>query len=149
MDFENLNEIQSDEQDTLEEDILDTSGNEELDDDSMEPPEDYSPLVEDEPEEEFVEVNTEEIGIFKIDENMPEELKQQLTKFNAKAQAINGIINGTDEDLVRQDEELAREDMANVPEIPEEDGEESSDGDNSSSDDIIEEDSNVEVGNLF
>ena len=38
-------------------------------------------------------LDTETIGTFKIDDSMPEELKQQLIRFNQKTESLNNIIS--------------------------------------------------------
>ena len=38
-------------------------------------------------------LDTEMISTFKIDDNMPEELKQQLIRFNQKTESLNNIIS--------------------------------------------------------
>ena len=94
----------------------------------------------------MVDLDTEEVGIFKIDDNMPEELKQQLTKFNQKSQNLNNIISGNDSELNSYDAQLnsaaATDDIDDTEEL--DDGSEEE-----TTDDIIEEDDDVEVGNLF
>ena len=38
-------------------------------------------------------LDTETIGTFKIDDNMPEELKQQLIRLNQKTERLNSIVS--------------------------------------------------------
>ena len=106
----------------------------------------YDPNVDDGEEEEFDELETEEIGTFKIDENMPEELKQQLIKFNEKTEKLNSINNGTDPEIA----ELGIDNS----QVVSSDDEDDYDGDDdttetSGTDNITEEDTVVDVGSLF
>ena len=101
-------------------------------------PEGYDQNVE---AEEVIEADNEEIGTFKIDDNMPEELKSQLTKFNEKASKFNQMMA---EDAATPDEfETASYDEDETDEYEEDDISEGSDE--------FEEDDNVgvDVDNLF
>jgi len=106
----------------------------------------YDPNVDDGEEEEFDELETEEIGTFKIDENMPEELKQQLIKFNEKTEKLNSINNGTDPEIA----ELGI-DNSRVVSTDDDDEEEYEDAsvEAGGNDTIVEEDTVVDVGSLF
>ena len=142
MDFLN-NEVIDD----TEEEVADVpafAGDEDSDTDEVINMDGYDPNVEEETE--FDELDTEEIGTFKIDENMPEELKQQLIKFNQKTEALNKINNGTDP-------EIAELGIDNSFESSSEDDEDDINEDGSQetggTDDIVEEDTVVDVGSLF
>lgn len=93
----------------------------------------YNPDTNFEPEEEVI-LDTTQYTIYKIDENMPPELKEQIEKFNRRSQNLNSIING-DYDYVPQD---LSDDEYTSYEADESDGEATT---------ISEE--NVVVGNLF
>lgn len=95
--------------------------------------EEYNPDTNFEPEEEVI-LDTTQNTIYKIDENMPPELKEQIEKFNRRSQNLNSIING-DYDYVPQD---LSDDEYTSYEADESDGEATT---------ISEE--NVVVGNLF
>ncbi len=79
------------------------------------------------------------IETFKVDENMPPELKAQLERFNRQTENLNAIMN-TD---ISGDEP--------VPDV--EDGVESSEDDEEDTEEVsnfeIKEDESVEFGNLF
>jgi hypothetical protein len=100
----------------------------------------YNPVVEEDTEN--IEVDTSEIGIFKIDERMPVELQEQLRKFNEKTESLNNIISGMSSDI---------SDSKNI-----DDTDYSDDGafdDSTSSvddqDESIQEDDSFEVGDIF
>jgi hypothetical protein len=100
-------------------------------------PEGYDQNVE---AEEVVEADNEEIGTFKIDDNMPEELKSQLTKFNEKASKFNQMMS---EDAATPNEfETTSYDEEGSDEFEE-------DEDISDGSDEFEEEDNVDVDNLF
>ena len=114
----------------------DDSNTEELDFD--EETLEYDPNVDDSDIED-VQLDTEPIGTFRIDENMPDELKAQLMKFNQKAINLNKINSGTDPELIGYEQ-------SNY--IEEDDSDDSLEDDDSSID-ILEEDDGSEIGNIF
>lgn len=82
---------------------------------------------------------TEPIETFKIDENMPPELKAQLERFNRQTENLNAIMNSDtsgDEPLPDPGDD----------EVMEDDGEEESEEATSFD---IQEDESVQFGNLF
>jgi hypothetical protein len=95
----------------------------------------YNPVVEDDIEN--VELDTSEIGVFKIDESMPDELKEQLKKFNEKTESLNSIISGISSDTSES--------------INDEDTNDDEDGtfDDDIQDESIQEDDNFDVGDIF
>lgn len=95
----------------------------------------YDPNVSFDDEEEVI-LDTTPNQTFKVDENMPPELKEQIEKFNRKSQNINSVISGQ-MDYVEEPSDETEE-----YEFSEEDTEE-----NVNTPTIAEE--NVEVGNLF
>ena len=100
-------------------------------------PEGYDQNVE---AEEVIEADTEEVGTFKINDNMPEELKSQLTKFNEKATKFNQMMS---EDAATPDEfETASYDEEGSDEFED-------DSDVADGSEDFEEDDNVDVDNLF
>ena len=103
-----------------------------------------SNLIDDDDEEiEPVPLDTEETEILEIDERMPEDLKEQLRKFNKQVENVNGIINGTNQEL----NEYVPEDDVSIEDdgIEEEDSLEEANIENN----IIEEDNGEEIGDLF
>ena len=53
----------------------------------------YDPNVEEVVPEDDPNVPIEEIETFKIDENMPPELKAQLERFNKQTETLNSVMN--------------------------------------------------------
>ena len=96
----------------------------------------YDPNVEEVVPEDDPNEPLEEIETFKIDENMPPELKAQLERFNKQTQTLNSVMNA---DFSEEPSDTADEDDIDEEE---EDGEESTTFD-------IQEDESVEFGNLF
>lgn len=87
------------------------------------------------------ELDTTANEMFKIDENMPEELKKQLETFNKHSANMNSIISdlATDNATAGVPDDYSEEENGEDYEMnPEE---------NSQADNIVEED--VEIGNLF
>ncbi len=82
----------------------------------------------------------ESIETFKVDENMPEELKAQLERFNRQTENLNAIMNSD----VSGDEPLP-DTSDEGEEVLDDDGEEN----NNSSTFDIQEDESVQFGNLF
>lgn len=81
------------------------------------------------------------IETFKIDENMPDELKAQLEKFNKKTESLNKVIAESVEpdpsDLETDDDDV-------------DDDNDDEDGDiEETTEDIVEDDSDEEMGDLF
>lgn len=87
------------------------------------------------------ELDTTANEMFKIDENMPEELKKQLETFNRYSANMNSIISdlATDNATGGVPDDYSEEESTDDYEM---NSEESSQGDN-----IVEED--VDIGNLF
>ena len=79
----------------------------------------------------------DDIETFKIDENMPPELKAQLERFNRQTNNLNAIMNA---DVSGDDPVPDQEDM---------EAEEESDGEEETTSFEIQEDESVEFGNLF
>jgi len=96
----------------------------------------YDPNVEEVVPEDDPNEPIEEIETFKIDENMPPELKAQLERFNKQTETLNNVINA---DFSEEPSETAEEDDI--------DEEETEDEESSTFD--IQEDESVEFGNLF
>ena len=65
----------------------------------------YNPIVEEDTE--IIESEIQEFEPFRIDENMPEELKAQLLRFNEKSRNFHNIVTGNDMDLVNYDKQLS------------------------------------------
>lgn len=109
----------------------------------------YEPIDENEVLD-TVPLDQEQIGVFKIDDNMPDELKAQLTKFNQKATSINNINSGNDAELAEYDNQVnsAVENSFESDEDTDtdEDSDESED-DVESTNEIVEED--VDIGDIF
>lgn len=96
----------------------------------------YSSIVDESVEE--VQLDPYEVmSTFKIDENMPDELKQQLEKFNRQTENLNNIMTGH----IKDDPEYANT-------FDDDSLEEDSD-DIIEEDDILEEDDGEEIGDLF
>lgn len=96
----------------------------------------YSPIVDESVEE--VQLDPYEVmSTFKIDENMPDELKQQLEKFNRQTENLNNIMTGNIEDDSEYantlDDDLLEEESDEVME----------------EDNIIEDEESEEIGDLF
>lgn len=85
----------------------------------------------------------EPVGLFRIDENMPEELKQQLAKFNKQTQNMNQILSSSNSE-VEELNDFSSEDNSN-------DDYDADDDTVDNDDSIIEEDSISveEIGDLF
>ncbi len=96
----------------------------------------YDPNVEVVVPEDDPNVPIEEIETFKIDENMPPELKAQLERFNKQTETLNSVMNA---DFSEEISETADEDDIDEEET---EGEEGTTFD-------IQEDESVEFGNLF
>ena len=96
----------------------------------------YDPNVEEVVPEDDPNVPIEEIETFKIDENMPPELKAQLERFNKQTETLNSVMNA---DFSEEISETADEDDIDEEET---EGEEGTTFD-------IQEDESVEFGNLF
>ena len=96
----------------------------------------YNPNVEEVVPEDDPNVPIEEIETFKIDENMPPELKAQLERFNKQTETLNSVMNA---DFSEEISETADEDDIDEEET---EGEEGTTFD-------IQEDESVEFGNLF
>lgn len=86
---------------------------------------------------ELVNEHFDDIETFKIDENMPPELKAQLERFNRQTNNLNAIMNA---DVSGDDPVPDQEDM---------EAEEESDGEEETTSFEIQEDESVEFGNLF
>ena len=101
----------------------------------------YDPNVEEDTE--VVELDTEETETLEIDDRMPDELKQQLMKFNQKVQNVNSIINGTNQELNQYESQVGslEEDDTNI--------EETESLEESVGNEIVEEDDGQEIGDLF
>ena len=97
----------------------------------------YDPNVDETVEGlELVNEHFDEIETFKIDENMPPELKAQLERFNRQTRNLNAIMNA----------DVSGDDP--VPDADDEVDEESTDDEEKTSFEI-QEDESVEFGNLF
>ncbi|MBQ8132674.1 MAG: hypothetical protein IJ193_09300 [Bacilli bacterium] len=103
----------------------------------------YNPIVEEDTE--IIESEIQEFEPFRIDENMPEELKAQLLRFNEKSRNFHNIVTGNDMDLVNYDKQLS-----SASDSLESDEDET--GEIANEEEVIddiEEDDSVEIGNLF
>lgn len=103
----------------------------------------YNPIVEEDTE--IIESEIQEFEPFRIDENMPEELKEQLLRFNEKSRNFHNIVTGNDMDLVNYDKQLS-----SASDSFESDEDET--GEIANEEEVIddiEEDDSVEIGNLF
>ena len=76
----NENQLNSEESELSIEDAMKVNGTTNIPDVNLEDIEDAT-------------LDTETIGTFKIDDSMPEELKQQLIRFNQKTESLNNIIS--------------------------------------------------------
>ena len=76
----NENQLNSEERELSIEDAMKVHGTTNIPDVNLEDIEDAT-------------LDTETIGTFKIDDSMPEELKQQLIRFNQKTESLNNIIS--------------------------------------------------------
>ena len=76
----NENQLNSEESELSLEDAMKVNGTTNIPDVNLEDIEDAT-------------LDTETIGTFKIDDSMPEELKQQLIRFNQKTESLNNIIS--------------------------------------------------------
>lgn len=94
--------------------------------------EEYNPNVDEEIENVELDVSMNET--FKIDENMPDELKEQLENFNRHSVNLNSIISNSNISAVDDSYEDSYENSDDIDEVSE-------------NDDISEDDE--EVGNLF
>ena len=79
MEVYNENQLNSEESELSIEDAMKVNGTTNIPDVNLEDIEDAT-------------LDTETIGTFKIDDSMPEELKQQLIRFNQKTESLNNII---------------------------------------------------------
>ena len=80
MEVYNENQLNSEESELSIEDAMKVNGTTNIPDVNLEDIEDAT-------------LDTETIGTFKIDDSMPEELKQQLIRFNQKTESLNNIIS--------------------------------------------------------
>ena len=80
MEVYNENQLNSEESELSIEDAMKVNGTTNIPDVNLEDIEDAT-------------LDTETIGTFKIDDSMPEELKQQLIRFNQKTECLNNIIS--------------------------------------------------------
>ena len=80
MEVYNENQLNSEESELSIEDAMKVNGTTNIPDVNLEDIEDAI-------------LDTETIGTFKIDDSMPEELKQQLIRFNQKTESLNNIIS--------------------------------------------------------
>ena len=80
MEVYNENQLNSEESELSIEDAMKVNGTTNIPDVNLEDIEDAT-------------IDTETIGTFKIDDSMPEELKQQLIRFNQKTESLNNIIS--------------------------------------------------------
>ena len=80
MEVYNENQLNSEESELSIEDAMKLNGTTNIPDVNLEDIEDAT-------------LDTETIGTFKIDDSMPEELKQQLIRFNQKTESLNNIIS--------------------------------------------------------
>ena len=80
MEVYNENQLKSEESELSIEDAMKVNGTTNIPDVNLEDIEDAT-------------LDTETIGTFKIDDSMPEELKQQLIRFNQKTESLNNIIS--------------------------------------------------------
>ena len=80
MEVDNENQLNSEESELSIEDAMKVNGTTNIPDVNLEDIEDAT-------------LDTETIGTFKIDDSMPEELKQQLIRFNQKTESLNNIIS--------------------------------------------------------
>ena len=76
----NENQLNSEESELSIEDAMKVNGTTNIPDVNLEDIEDAT-------------LDTETIGTFKIDDSMPEELQQQLIRFNQKTESLNNIIS--------------------------------------------------------
>ena len=80
MEVYNENQLNSEESELSIEDAMKVNGTTNIPDVNLEDIEDAT-------------LDTETIGTFKIDDSMPEELKQQLIRFNQKTESLNNIMS--------------------------------------------------------
>ena len=80
MEVYNENQLNSEESELSIEDAMKVNGTTNIPDVNLEDIEDAT-------------LDTETIGTFKIDDSMPEEIKQQLIRFNQKTESLNNIIS--------------------------------------------------------
>ena len=80
MEVYNENQLNSEESELSIEDAMKVNGTTNIPDVNLEDIEDAT-------------LDTETIGTFKIDDSMPEELKQQLIRFNQKTESLNNMIS--------------------------------------------------------
>ena len=85
MEVYNENQLNSEESELSIEDAMKVNGTTNIPDVNLEDIEDAT-------------LDTETIGTFKIDDSMPEELKQQLIRFNQKTESLNNIISNFAQD---------------------------------------------------